>query len=168
MSTSVLVMGVSGSGKTTVGTQIAKGLGAVFADGDDLHPQANVMKMSAGIPLTDEDREPWLRRCADWLGRQRDGGVDAVLACSALKRYYRDILREAAPGLRIVYLDGSRELLASRLSHRPGHFFNPRLLDSQLADLQPPGADENAVVVPITLTPDEIVDRAVAQLSRPS
>jgi gluconokinase len=158
-------MGVSGSGKTTVGTRIAKRLGAVFADGDDLHPQANIMKMSAGIPLTDDDREPWLRRCADWLAVQQDEGLPAVLACSALKRSYRDVLREAAPDLRIVYLDGSRELLASRLSHRPGHFFNPRLLDSQLADLQPPGAAEGAIVIPITLTPDEVIDRAVTELS---
>lgn len=160
-------MGVSGSGKTTVGTQLAKRLGAVFADGDDLHPQANVMKMSAGIPLTDEDRAPWLRLCAQWLAEQQDEGLPAVLACSALKRSYRDLLREAAPGLAVVYLDGSRELLASRLSHRPGHFFNPRLLDSQLADLEVPGADEGAIVVPITLRPEEILDQAIAALSHP-
>ncbi|MFD0593488.1 gluconokinase [Catellatospora coxensis] len=162
----VLVMGVSGSGKTTVGTQLAKRLGAVFADGDDLHPQANVMKMSAGIPLTDEDRAPWLRLCAQWLAGQQDEGIPAVLACSALKRSYRDLLRESAAGLAVVYLDGSRELLASRLSRRPGHFFNPRLLDSQLADLEVPGPDEGAIVVPITLSPEEILDQAVAALSR--
>ncbi|WP_246158032.1 gluconokinase [Catellatospora sichuanensis] len=162
----VLVMGVSGSGKSTIGTQLAKRLGAIFADGDDLHPQANVMKMSAGIPLTDEDREPWLRLCAQWLAEQQDEGVPAVLACSALKRSYRDLLREAAPGLAVVYLDGSRELLASRLSNRPGHFFNPRLLDSQLADLEKPGGDESAIVIPITLTPSEIIDQAAAALAR--
>ncbi len=159
-------MGVSGSGKSTIGTQLAKRLGAIFADGDDLHPQANVMKMSAGIPLTDEDREPWLRLCAQWLAEQQDEGVPAVLACSALKRSYRDLLREAAPGLAVVYLDGSRELLASRLSNRPGHFFNPRLLDSQLADLEKPGGDESAIVIPITLTPSEIIDQAAAALAR--
>ncbi len=159
-------MGVSGSGKSTIGTQLAKRLGAIFADGDDLHPQANVMKMSAGIPLTDEDREPWLRLCAQWLAEQQDEGVPAVLACSALKRSYRDLLRAAAPGLAVVYLDGSRELLASRLSNRPGHFFNPRLLDSQLADLEAPGPDEGAIVVPITLTPAEIIDQAAAALAR--
>ncbi|GAB4057018.1 gluconokinase [Catellatospora paridis] len=159
-------MGVSGSGKSTIGTQLAKRLGAIFADGDDLHPQANVMKMSAGIPLTDEDRAPWLRLCAQWLAEQQDEGIPAVLACSALKRSYRDLLREAAPGLAVVYLDGPRELLASRLSNRPGHFFNPRLLDSQLADLEKPGGDEAAIVIPITLAPDEIIDQAVAALAR--
>ncbi|WP_239120123.1 gluconokinase [Catellatospora chokoriensis] len=162
----VLVMGVSGSGKSTVGTRLAERLGAVYADGDDLHPQANVQKMSAGIPLTDADRAPWLRLCAQWLAEQQDEGIPAVLACSALKRSYRDLLREAAPGLAVVYLDGSHELLASRLSNRPGHFFNPRLLDSQLADLEKPGDDESAIVIPITLTPDEIIDQATAALSR--
>ncbi|GIF95157.1 gluconokinase [Catellatospora citrea] len=159
-------MGVSGSGKSTIGTRLAERLGAVYADGDDLHPQANVQKMSAGIPLTDADRAPWLRLCAQWLAEQQDEGIPAVLACSALKRSYRDLLREAAPGLAVVYLDGSPELLASRLSNRPGHFFNPRLLDSQLADLEKPGDDESAIVIPITLTPDEIIDQAMAALSR--
>ncbi|MEV0460451.1 gluconokinase [Catellatospora methionotrophica] len=163
----VVVMGVSGSGKTTIGTRLAERLGAVFADGDDLHPQSNIAKMSAGIPLTDADRAPWLRACADWLAGQQDEGVPAVLACSALKRSYRDLLREAAPGLVVVYLDGSRELLASRLSHRPGHFFNPRLLDSQLADLESPTGEPATVVIPITLTPDEIIAEATTALTQP-
>jgi gluconokinase len=159
-------MGVSGSGKSTVGTRLARRLNAAFADGDDMHPQANLDKMRAGVALTDADREPWLRRCAAWLAERRAAGEDAVLACSALKRAYRDVLRAAAPDLRIVYLAGDRELLAARLSRRPGHFFNPRLLDSQLADAQPPGEDERAVVIAITLRPDEIVDRAAAALAR--
>ncbi|MDI1465425.1 gluconokinase [Catellatospora sp. KI3] len=163
--TPVLVMGVSGSGKTTIGTNLALRLGAAFQDADDLHPPANKQKMHDGIPLTDADREPWLLACAQWLAAQAGDGRPAVLACSALKRHYRDRLRAAAPDLRIVYLDGDRELLAARLGHRPGHFFNPVLLDSQLAELEVPGPDENSIALPITLSPADLVDRATTALT---
>ncbi|MBV1852377.1 gluconokinase [Catellatospora sp. NEAU-YM18] len=158
-------MGVSGSGKTTIGTNLALRLGAAFQDADDLHPAANRQKMHDGVPLTDADREPWLRACAQWLADQTGDGRPAVLACSALKRRYRDLLRDGAPDLRTVYLDGDRRLLTARLSHRAGHFFNPVLLDSQLADLEVPGPDEHPIILPVTLSPAELVDRAATALT---
>jgi len=154
----ILVMGVSGSGKSTVGRELAARLGLPFLDADDLHPPANVAKMHAGEPLTDADREPWLRRISQWLADQRKAGEPGVLACSALKRSYRDQLRAADPDLRIVFLDGSFDLLHERLGGRHGHFFPARLLQAQLADLEVPGPDENAVTVSIGQTPAKIVD----------
>jgi carbohydrate kinase (thermoresistant glucokinase family) len=149
-------MGVSGSGKTTVGVELAEVLGVPFADGDSLHPAANVAKMSAGIPLDDADRAPWL----DIIGALLAAGP-VVVACSALKRVYRDRLRAAAPGLELVFLEGSRELLLSRMSHRAGHFMPASLLDSQLATLEPPTADER----PITVDAAEPLAELVASLT---
>lgn len=140
----VVVMGVSGSGKTTVGAALADALGLRFVDGDALHPVANVAKMAAGIPLDDADRAPWL----DAIGAVLAEGP-VVVACSALKRAYRDRLRAAAPGLQLVFLDGSPALLASRMSARPGHFMPTSLLDSQLATLERPGPDEQALTADI-------------------
>ena len=140
----VVVMGVSGSGKTTVGAALADALGLRFVDGDALHPAANVAKMAAGIPLDDADRAPWL----DAVGAVLAAGP-VVVACSALKRAYRDRLRAAAPDLELVFLDGSRELLASRMASRPGHFMPASLLDSQLATLEPPTVDEHSVTVDV-------------------
>lgn len=137
----VVVMGVSGSGKTTVGAALADALGMPFTDGDALHPAANVAKMSAGIPLTDEDRAPWL----DAIGAVLAAGP-VVVACSALKRAYRDRLRTAAPDLQLVYLEADRDVLRDRMSQRT-HFMPPSLLDSQLATLEPPSADERAITV---------------------
>jgi gluconokinase len=149
----VIVMGVSGTGKSTVGAALADALGLPFLEGDALHPLANVAKMAAGIPLTDEDRAPWLDLIAAELHRP------VVVACSALRRVYRDRLRRDAPDLALVYLHGSRELLAERIGHRPGHFMPTSLLDSQLATLEPPTADENAIAMDVVLPPDEIVAR---------
>jgi gluconokinase len=137
----VVVMGVSGSGKTTVGEALAEALGVPFADGDALHPAANVAKMAAGIPLDDADRAPWL----DTIGALLSAG-SIVIACSALKRTYRDRLRAAAPDLELVFLEVDRATLLDRMTHRT-HFMPPSLLDSQLATLEPPTADEHAVVV---------------------
>ncbi|WP_067894705.1 gluconokinase [Nocardia vaccinii] len=131
----IAVMGVSGSGKTTVGKRLATALGVAYADGDDLHPAANIAKMTAGIPLDDTDRLPWLDAIGNWLSAR--GGHGAVVSCSALKHEYRDRLRAAAPGLYFVALDVPRAELIRRMNTRTGHFMHARLLDSQLAILQP-------------------------------
>lgn len=151
-------MGVSGTGKSTVGRGLAETLGLPFVEGDDLHPPANVAKMAAGIPLTDADRAPWLDRIAAELGRP------LIITCSALKRSYRDRLRAAAPDLVLVYLHGSPELLASRMAQRDGHFMPQSLLESQLATLEEPSADEDAIPVDVELRPDEIVELVVDRL----
>ena len=148
----VVVMGVSGSGKTTVGAALADAFGLRFVDGDALHPAANVAKMAAGIPLDDADRAPWL----DAIGAVLAAGP-VVVACSALKRAYRDRLRAAAPGLQLVFLDGDRALLASRMTARPGHFMPASLLDSQLATLERPEPDEHALTADIARPAEEIV-----------
>jgi len=158
----VLVMGVSGSGKTTVGAMLAGRLGWPYAEADAFHPRANVAKMASGHPLTDADREPWLRAIAAWIDRQLAAGGHGVVTCSALKRGYRDLLRR--PQVQIVYLQGSRELIATRLAARHGHFFQPEMLDSQFADLQEPGPDEDVMVVSIAGTPADIVDEITARL----
>jgi carbohydrate kinase (thermoresistant glucokinase family) len=164
----VLLMGVSGSGKSTVGQALADRLGWIFEDGDDLHPPANVAKMAAGHPLTDDDRAPWLAECGDWLLAQRALDRPAILACSALKRAYRDELRRRVPGLRIVYLQGARDMLLERIGSRQGHFFPATLLDAQLADLEPPTPDEHPIVAPITLTVPEIVEQVADALTGPT
>ena len=148
----VVVMGVSGSGKTTVGAALADALGLRFVDGDALHPAANVAKMAAGIPLDDADRAPWL----DAIGAVLAAGP-VVVACSALKRSYRDRLRAAAPAMQLVFLEGSRELLASRMAARPGHFMPASLLDSQLATLEPPTLDEHPMTADVAAPVAEIV-----------
>ena len=154
----VVVMGVSGTGKSTVGAVLADALGVPFVEGDDLHPEVNVAKMAAGIQLTDEDRAPWLDLIAAELHRP------VVVACSALRRVYRDRLRRDAPDLALVYLHGNPELLAERMGGRPGHFMPTALLDSQLATLEPPTLDENAIAMDVVLPPAEIVVRVVQQL----
>jgi gluconokinase len=147
-----VIMGVAGSGKSTVGALLAKRLGVPFADGDEFHPQANRDKMAAGTPLTDDDRWPWLDAIAAWL----DSHERCVVACSALRRAYRDRLRRA--GVVFVYLEGSRDALAARLAARRDHFFPPELLDSQLALLEEPTEDEHAISCSIEQTPEEIVE----------
>jgi gluconokinase len=160
----VLVTGVSGSGKTTVGGLLAGRLGWAFEDGDVLHPAANIAKMRAGHPLTDADRWPWLRQVGEWMDARVAAGLPAVVACSALKRSYRDLLRAGRPWLRLVLLRGDRDLLTSRLAARHGHFFDPHLLASQLADLELPQPDEDVLVVPITGPPGVIAGEIMARL----
>jgi carbohydrate kinase (thermoresistant glucokinase family) len=155
-------MGVSGAGKTTIARALAARLGWDFADGDGFHPQANIDKMAAGQPLTDDDRWPWLRSVADWIRDHTDAGRDAVIACSALKRSYRDVLR--GPGVVFVLLAGDRDTIAERLRARHGHFMPIALLDSQLATLEPPASDECAITVDVAASPSEIVDEILAQL----
>jgi gluconokinase len=159
---SIIVMGVSGSGKSTVGSLLATRLGLPFVDGDDLHPAANKQKMAAGISLDDADRAPWLEAIARVLVR-----APVVVACSALKRRYRDRLRRTAPDIKFIYLEGSRTLLAQRLGARSHEFMPPELLDSQLALLEPPGADEGALTIGIHPPPEQIVDLAAARLEDP-
>jgi carbohydrate kinase (thermoresistant glucokinase family) len=156
-------MGVSGSGKSTVGRAVADALGASFVDGDDLHPAANVAKMAAGIPLTDADREPWLRAVGRTLADGDDTGV--VVACSALKRSYRDLIRAEAPGTVFAELDGPRELLQERMI-RPGHFMPASLLDSQLATLEPLQADEAGLRLDIAESPAELAAAIVDRVGR--
>ena len=143
----VIVAGVSGSGKSTVGALLAGRLGWRFADADEFHPAANVEKMRAGVPLTDEDRRPWLRAIAAWLDERIAAGEQAVITCSALKRSYRDLLLAGRPQARMVFLAPDREMLARRLAVRHGHFFPEELLGSQFTDLEPPQPDERVVTV---------------------
>jgi carbohydrate kinase (thermoresistant glucokinase family) len=159
----VVVMGVSGSGKTTVGAALASSLGVPFVDGDALHPPANVEKMASGIPLDDADRWPWLARVGQELARSAPDGAAAglVVACSALKRVYRDAIRQEAPHAFFVELDGSRELLEERLGRRRGHFMPASLLDSQLATLEPLEPDERGARISIAQSVDAIVAEAV-------
>jgi gluconokinase len=143
----VIVAGVSGSGKTTVGAMLAGRLGWRFADADDFHPAANIEKMRAGIPLTDQDRWPWLRAIAAWMDERIAHGEQAVVTCSALKRSYRDMLLGGRPEARMVFLAVDRQVLERRLAARHGHFFPEQLLGAQLADLEPPQPDERVVSV---------------------
>lgn len=157
-------MGVAGSGKSTVGKLLARSLRLPFCDADDLHPAANIEKMKAGVPLTDSDRQPWLRAIADWMDEQRAAGTSAVLACSALKASYRDEIRRGHDDVKLVYLQGPRDLLAARLAARFGHFFSPGLLNTQLATLEEPTSDENPLVVDIDHTVNDMVQQIVSHL----
>jgi gluconokinase len=150
MTPPVVVMGVSGAGKTTLGRALAEVLGVGFFEGDAFHPAGNVAKMSRGEPLDDADRWPWLDRLAAELARAAADGRGLVLACSALKRVYRDRLRQGARGLRLVYLKGDKAIIRARLDSRTGHFMPPGLLDSQFAALEEPGPDEAPVVIDVT------------------
>jgi len=160
----VVVMGVSGSGKTTVAALLASTLHWEFVEGDDLHPAANVAKMHAGTPLSDADRAPWLARIAATIDRLRAAGQGGVVACSALRRVYRDVLIGDRPGVALVYLRGDHDVLAARMRARPGHFMPVSLLDSQLATLEEPGADEHPIVLPITGTPAATVRAIISAL----
>lgn len=153
----VVVMGVAGSGKTTVASLLAGRLGWEFEDGDDFHPAANVEKMQAGTPLTDEDRWPWLAAIAAWIDRLRAEGRHGVVTCSALKRAYREILVGDRPDVRLVYLKGDRELIGRRMAARHGHFMPTSLLDSQFRTLEEPAPEENPLVVSVGGTPQQIV-----------
>jgi carbohydrate kinase (thermoresistant glucokinase family) len=153
----ILLMGVAGCGKTTVGHRLAAALGVPFVDADDLHPALNVRKMRAGTPLTDADRAPWLEAVGREIADAAAGPRGLVVACSALKRCYRDRLRWAAPALRLVWLTGPSPLMRDRLNARTGHFMPPALLDSQLETLEPPTPDERPIVADIAQSPADIV-----------
>jgi gluconokinase len=158
-------MGVSGSGKSTIAAALAERLGWVFEDGDRFHPASNVAKMRAGHPLTDEDRWPWLQAIANEIERVCKAGGRVVIACSALKRIYRNVLLRGRDDVRFVFLDGSQSLIADRLGSRKGHFMPPGLLDSQFKTLEPPQADERPITVSIDAPVETIVDNIVAQIN---
>lgn len=159
----IVVMGVSGAGKSTVAAALAQRLDVPFADGDDFHPAANIAKMRAGTPLDDTDRLPWLDRIGDWLDRHSGG---AVLACSALKRSYRDRLRRHCPGVTFLHLTGSPQLIAGRQEARTGHFMPRALLQSQFDTLEPLAPDESGVTIDVGLSVAAIVDRYLADTGR--
>jgi gluconokinase len=160
----LVLMGVSGCGKTTVGANLASRLGWPFEDGDALQPQSNVEKMKAGHPLTDVDRWPWLEVVAKWIEKRLDRDENGVIACSALKRSYRDMLDRRGSGVVFVFLAGSKEMIASRLVARHGHFMAPSMLDSQFAALEEPSSDEPAIRVDIGPTPDVIAQGIMREL----
>jgi gluconokinase len=159
----IVLMGVSGTGKTEVGTRLARALGAEFVEGDDYHPPANVEKMRSGVPLDDADRQPWLATLSREIGTWLDAGKTVVLACSALKRRYRDILNAGRAGVRFVHLKGPEALIRSRLDHRRGHYMPPSLLDSQFAALEEP---TEAITVSIEGPPEAIVAEIMKKLAK--
>jgi gluconokinase len=158
----LVLMGVSGSGKSTVAALLAGRLGWDFEEGDDLHPPANIAKMAAGHPLDDDDRKPWLAKVAAWIREHTDVGRPGIITCSALEKRYRDVLR----GDRVifVYLAGTHDQIAQRLAARHGHFMPPALLDSQFAILEPPGLDENSITVNIAASSTELAEQIIAEL----
>ncbi len=161
-----VVMGVSGCGKSSVGAAVAKELGMSYIDGDDLHPPENIAKMSRGVPLTDADRAPWLVRVGERLA-ECEGPV--IIGCSALKRTYRDIVRDkAGESVCFLHLEGSRETLSERMAKRSGHFMPASLLESQLTTLEPPGLDERAITADIDQPFDQLVDALVARIREES
>jgi gluconokinase len=159
MASPIVVMGVSGSGKSTVGAALAQRLRVPFGDGDDLHPPANVAKMTAGQPLNDDDRYPWLEAIGKWLADHHDGGV---MSCSALKRKYRDQLRRHCADVEFLHLSGSPEVISKRQASRPGHFMPASLLQSQFATLEPLEPDEHGIAIDVDQNIDSIVDDYIA------
>lgn len=162
--TCLVVMGVSGAGKSTIAAHLADELGWPMAEADEFHPEANIAKMSAGTPLTDADRMPWLEALRAWIDERAEAGESVIVTCSALKRAYRDVLRTAVARVLFVHLRGSADTVGGRLSGRSGHFMPPALLESQFADLQPLDADEGGVALDVAATPDAITDAALDRL----
>ena len=162
----IVVMGVSGSGKSTLAALLAEKLGCELAEADSFHSPANIAKMAAGIPLTDEDRAPWLRDIAAWIAENDRANRSAVVTCSALRRAYRDVLRAASPRVVFLHLTGPRELIAERMQHRSGHFMKAGMLDSQIATLEPLTADERGIVLEVSRPPDALADAALVEFSQ--
>jgi gluconokinase len=160
----LVVMGVSGCGKSTVGALLAERLGWAFAEGDDLHPPENIEKMRRGIPLSEADRRPWLRSVAEVIDRLQSEGSAGIITCSALRQRYREMLAYGRPHLRFLYLKGSRALIRRRLAQRLGHFMPPALLDSQFADLEEPGPDEPVIISSVNADPKSTTEKIVADL----
>ncbi|WP_018157097.1 gluconokinase [Demetria terragena] len=160
----VIVMGVSGSGKTTIAEDLAELLGWTYAEGDDFHPQANRDKMASGTPLTDEDRWPWLRTIADWISAKGESGESAVVTCSALRRAYREVLEAGNPHVQFCHVAVSPIELASRMQEREGHYMPASLLQSQLDTLEPLGDDEPGITVVAEGPPDRVFEQVVEEL----
>jgi gluconokinase len=167
-SITVILMGVTGVGKSSVMAPLAERLRAVAAEGDDFHSAANIRKMRAGIPLDDDDRWPWLRSIAEWIGEREHESVDAVVTCSALRRPYRDVLREGHPSVRVVHLLAPQAIVERRLAARTGHYMPASLLPSQLETLEPLGADEPGFELVTDRAPADLADAIVARLGRVS
>lgn len=163
----VVVMGVSGAGKTTVARGISEVTGLRFAEADEFHSEVNVARMRSGVPLDDAARWPWLRDLADWMAARHAEGVSTVLACSALKRSYRDVLRQGPPAVEFVHLAGAAELIRDRMTRRADHYMPASLLDSQVAILEQLGPDESGVVLELALRPEELISAAVSRLGLP-
>jgi gluconokinase len=163
-STCLVVMGVSGAGKSTVAQLLGRGLGWATAEADEFHPEANIEKMTNGIPLTDADRLPWLSTMRDWITRRGEDGVNTIVTCSALKRTYRDHLRQSRARVRFVHLSGSAETIGTRLTERSGHFMPASLLDSQFGDLEPLRPDEDGATVDVIHPPEEIARLTITAL----
>jgi gluconokinase len=161
----IVVMGVSGSGKSTIASMLAHRLHWIYEDGDWLHPQANIEKMHHGEPLNDEDRWPWLHAIADWIDATRKSGNHGIVACSALKRAYRDILIGQRKDVRLIYLKGDQDLIARRIAARADHFMPPKLLDSQFQALEEPKADERPITISVVPHPREIVETIVKKMN---
>jgi len=162
--TIVVLAGVSGSGKSTIGAMLADRLGWAFADGDSFHSAASVAKMAAGTPLTDDDRRPWLAAIGAWMDERTAAGEFGIVACSALKRAYREVLLDGRPAARLVFLDVPRDLDMARLTAREGHFFPAKLAGAQFDDLEVPGSAEGVLVLPAVGTPEELVAAIIARL----
>ena len=160
MTAPIVVMGVSGSGKSTVGAALAQRLRVPFADADDFHPPANIAKMAAGVPLDDDDRHPWLESIGDWLAEHSGGGV---MSCSALKRTYRDQLRRHRPDVEFLHLSGSADVVARRQASRPGHFMPASLVASQFKTLEPLEPDEHGTTIGVEQSVDSIVEEYVSR-----
>ncbi|MFC7490934.1 MULTISPECIES: gluconokinase [unclassified Knoellia] len=160
----VVVMGVSGSGKTTIARGVADATGLEFAEADAFHSAANIATMERGIPLTDEDRWPWLRSLAAWMDEKADAGVSTIITCSALKRTYRDVLRDGPPSVDFLHLDGPVEVIKGRMSKREGHFMPASLLQSQIDTLEALEPDESGLVLDIGQPPEDLVERALTWL----
>ncbi len=163
----IVVMGVSGAGKTTVARGISELTGLRFAEADEFHTEAHVAQMRAGIPLNDADRWPWLRALAAWMAERHTEGVSTILACSALRRVYRDVLRQGPPDVEFLHLDGSAELIRDRLGRRVGHYMPASLFDSQRATLEHLDPDESGVVLEVAASPDALVAAAIDRLGLP-
>lgn len=161
----LLITGVSGSGKSTIGSLLAARLGWSYAEADAFHPERNIAKMAAGQPLDDADRAPWLQAIGAWIDATTRAGRPAVVSCSALKRAYRDELRKGRPNVRLIYLDADYRTIDARLAARKGHFFPAQLLATQFRDLEPPDPDEHALVAGVTEPPEQIVERLLEGLN---
>lgn len=164
----LVIMGVSGSGKTTISTLLSKHLGWIAAEADEFHPAANIAKMSSGTPLTDDDRWPWLESIRNWMDTQAENGRSTIVTCSALKRAYRDVLATAAGQVHFVHLNGSADVLRERMKTRSGHFMPPSLLPSQINTLEPLADDEPGIVVDILHSPAELADEILNRLHLPA
>lgn len=162
----VVVMGVSGSGKSTIAVMIAERLGYTFAEADNFHSPDSVKKMESGIALQDDDRWPWLERLGTWMSGKAHAGESTVITCSALKRSYRDVLREGAHDVDFIHLHGSVDLIRDRMAGRSGHYMPVSLLQSQVDTLEPLGEDEHGIIVDLAKTPEQIVDEAIAWLKK--